>query len=601
MIGALTMAFTLTVGGLDVIGANYLHVANGAISLDETLQARGLFRCALKDRTGLYRPALHAEVIAELDGVRVFGGNLTSVTERDWGDYRGIWCACEAADFGAPLDTMLYNGILTGTTLRQLVQEMVDVRLAAFGYTVHPLMAEGPAIGPAGFGFGYIRDIFDSLGTMARWPWIVTHHKQVLFAQPGMAGGPFALTADNETINAIEVVHTLDDYVNVVWIHYGASGNREVTDTWHGDSSTKLFPVTFPQPVGIVTQPPTVLINGITKPVANWGVDVGYDWYWRASDAALIQDFSLPALTPADTLIATYVANFPGAVVAVDNPGVAAYGEHAIIEAQPSIFDVAQARQVAQGRLIERGGPLRKINAVTHRPGLAVGQNITVAVPERNIDERCLVLSVQMSLDGVKAENNEEYWKFAVNLVEGATYFETWQKFWNVQQDTGSAQSGSGTVGPPVAGGGGGSGGGSGTGRPSPIYLGGARGSWLQAEEPAVWRPIPGFVDVLLDPAVVGPTITIRCQSWVLAAGMAINVRLSTISDVVVGVGTTTSATSATAPTAFQEFVATVQTPAQYYRLEAIVTGAAGEGAVAGVVGYGPGAARALTHRPKVA
>lgn len=576
------MAFTLTVGGVDVIAANYLHLAAGAVSLDSTLQSRGLFRCTLKDRTGAYRPALHAEVIATLDGVRVFGGHLTTIDEQDWGDYKGIWCPCEAADFGAPLDTMPYNGILTGSTLRELVQQLVDERLADLGYTVHAAMAPGPAIGPAGFGFSYIRDIFDTLGTMARWPWMVTHYKEILFAEPGLAGGPVHLLADNDTINSIKVHHGLDDYANVVWIHFGATGPREVTDTWHGDSSTKLFPVTFPQPEGIISQPPTVLINGVTKPVANWGVDTGYDWYWRGSDAALIQDFSLPALTPSDTLIAVYVANFPGAVVAVDAPGRAAYGERAIIEPQPTVFDTAQARQIAAGRLIERGGPLRKIAAVTHRPGLAVGQNIQVTVPERNLDERCLVLSVNMSLDGVKAADNTEYWKFDVGLVEGAQYFETWQKFWRVNQNTGSAQSGSGTVGPPPDTGGGGGG----ASHPGPIYIGGERQVWLHAEATPLWRPVPGFVDVLLDPAVVGPTVTVRCQSWVLGAGMDINVRLSTVSDVVVGVGTTTSATAATQPAAFQEFAATVQTPAQYYRLEAIVNGPGGEGAVAGGVAY---------------
>jgi hypothetical protein len=581
VIGALAMAFTLTVGGLDVITANYLHLAAGSVSLDSTLQSRGLFRCTLKDRTGVYRPALHAEVIAELDGVRVFGGNLTTVDEQDWGDYQGIWCPCEAADFGAALDTIPYNGILTGTTLRELVQQLVTERLAPLGYTVHAAMAPGPAIGPAGFGFAYIRDIFDTLGTMARWPWMVTHYKEILFAEPGLAGGPFALTATNDTINSIVVHHGLDDYANVVWIHYGTGGPREVTDTWHGDSSTRLFPVTFPQPEGIVSQPPTVLINGVTKPVATWGVDTGYDWYWRASDAALIQDFSLPVLTPTDTLIALYVANFPGAVFARDVAGMAAYGERAIIEAQPTVFDTAQARQIAAGRLVERGGPLRKIDAVTHRPGLAVGQNILVQVPERTLDERCLVLSVGMSLDGLKGEDASEYWRFTVGLVEGAQYFETWQKFWRVNQDTGSAQSGSETVGPPPDPGGGGGGGG-GTGTPSPIYFGGEREAWISG---AGWQPIPGFVDVLLDPAAWHAVI-VRCQSWVLAAGMTVNVRLVSISGTQVGLGTPTSALTATTGSAFQEFTATLLGTAQYYRLEAQLTGTSAEGAVASVVGY---------------
>ena len=102
------------------------------------------------------------------------------------------------------------------------------------------------------------------------------------------------MTATNDTINALTVHHGLDDYANMIWIDFGATGPREVTDTWHGDSSTKLFPVTYPNPENVVSGPPTVLINDVTKPVAVWGVDTGYDWYWRASDAALIQDAAHP-------------------------------------------------------------------------------------------------------------------------------------------------------------------------------------------------------------------------------------------------------------------------------------------------------------------
>ena len=89
-------------------------------------------------------------------------------------------------------------------------------------------------------------------------------------------------------------------------------------------------------------------------------------------------------------------------------------------------------------------------------------------------------------------------WRFSVNLVEGAQYFETWQKFWRVNQDTGSAQSGSGTVGPPPDTGGGGGGGGGGTGNPHRSTSAANGRAWISG---AGVGAIPGFVDVLLDPA----------------------------------------------------------------------------------------------------
>ena len=154
MIRAIAMAFTLTVGGLDVIDANLPAPVRRAPS-------RWMPRCscaaccASRSRTARASTGRRCtrKSIAELDGVRVFGGNLTTVDEQDWGDYRGIWCLCEAADFGAILDTMLFNGVLPGITLRELVQDMVDQLLGAEGFTVHAAMADGPAIGPIGQGF----------------------------------------------------------------------------------------------------------------------------------------------------------------------------------------------------------------------------------------------------------------------------------------------------------------------------------------------------------------------------------------------------------------------------------------------------------------
>ena len=333
-----------------------------------------------------------------------------------------------------------------------------------------------------------------------------------------------------------------------------------------------------------------MLINDVTKPVAVWGVDTGYDWYWRASDAALIQDVALPALTPTDTLIAIYVANFPGAVYAADNPGIAAYGHRDLIEAQPSVFDTAQARQIAAGRLIERGGPLRKIDAVTHRPGLAVGQNITGhgarAQPGRALPgARCADEPRRdqgRGRDRVLALRGEPGRGRAV-LRDVAEVLAA------CTPNTGSAQSGSGTVGGPIGGGGGDGGGGGGSSAPGPIYIGGERQVWLHAD--ATWRPIPGFVDVLLDAARRGADRHGALSE--LGAGGRHDDQRAPVD------GQRRRGRRRHHDRGHRRHAAGglpgvrgdgASTP-QDYRMEAIVTGTSGEGAVAGVVAYPPGVA----------
>jgi hypothetical protein len=586
------MAFTLTIGGLDVIAADYLDVGRGTPATDCTLQARSLFRCTVKDRTGAYRPVLRQEVIAELDGVRVFGGSINRIQERDWGDYVGIWCDLECADFASQCDGAIWNGVADGPTLKDLVGQVLALTLP--GYTVHPAMAPGPTLGPQGWGFRYVTEVFDDLSSISGWPWKCDYYKQVLFAAPGTAMSPFSLLADNDTINAIEVEHGFEGYVNKLWVQYGSGGPRETTDVWHGDSSTRLFPVSFPQPIGIVTQPGSANLNGVDLPVGVWQVDTGLQFYWRASDAALIQDFSLPVLTPTDTLTATYVANYPGAVYAVEEPGFSNYGEFGLLETAPDVFDVKQAQQLCEGRLREKGGPLRRIRAVTHRPGLEPGQTCPVNVPERAIDENCLILGVNMTHDGRKGDGSD-YWKFDVDLVEGAAYRETWQKFWGLAgPSSGIGQSASGSVGPPPSGGGGGGGGGGGTtvSGAVPVYLGGDREVGFTGS--TGWVPIPGFVDELLGSATAtAQTYTLRCQAWLShwATGVTLQVRVVALvsGGVQVGISAVTTATDPLAAGAFLEFPFTTQAgAAQYYRVELQLNTAAYHGFVAGALAYPP-------------
>ena len=340
-----------------------------------------------------------------------------------------------------------------------------------------------------------------------------------MFAPADGRPAPFALTATNDTINSIKVASTLDGYVNVVWLHYGAAGPHEVTDTWHGDSSTRLFPTSFPQVEGVLSPPPTVLINGVTKPVAVWGVDTGYDFYWRSSDASLIQDFSLPVLTPSDTLIATYVGNFPAAVSEVNAAERDLYGEFTIVVTAEDVFDVTQARQIAQGILRERGGLLRRIAVVTHTPGLLPGHVVDVDVPEREIDEPCLVLSSRLVHDGRKADGSD-YWRFELDLVEGTAYRETWQKFFRdmATGSSGAAVSASGSVGPPPSGGGSG---GSATSLPPSVFsrsLGGSRvvAGFVPVAASDPWISIPDHADAFVDFDDIGVgsvSVSVSCRS----------------------------------------------------------------------------------------
>jgi hypothetical protein len=82
------MALAITIGGVDVL--DYLHLGEGNPAIEWGLQSRTVARMTLHDRAGVYRPAMRADVLIDIEGDRVFGGVVQHITEGDFGDYVGL-------------------------------------------------------------------------------------------------------------------------------------------------------------------------------------------------------------------------------------------------------------------------------------------------------------------------------------------------------------------------------------------------------------------------------------------------------------------------------------------------------------------------------
>jgi hypothetical protein len=572
----------LSIAGVD--RTTYLDNAPGGLTVEYALQQRPALRGRLKDRSGAWRPGIRDVVTLEVDGVRLFGGLIATTDETDWGDYKGNLINFEAADYAHYADRVLVNGITYGPTLRDHVDQIIG-RLSQYGITRDPAMAPGPNLGAQGWPFKYVSETFDTLAALAEYVWAIDPYGVLKMAPPATTPATAPLTADNATINQIAGAHDLTLYVNTIWLQYGGTGTREYTDTWHGDGTTREFIMTN----HVAIAPTTVTVNSVVKPVGAYGVD-DMEWTFKPRDpvpnyrGGLFQRASDPVLTAADTLVATYTAEFPGDAHAVDDAGVAEYGEIAIVEQRDDIYDRANAQQWVDARLRERGGDARMFRVVTHAAGYKPGQIVPINVPERALNTDCLIQVARIVYDGTKYDGSG-YWRTELEVVEGRQSAETWIRYFkdlNVQ-NTGAASSSSSAGGPLPDGGGGGGGGNTIiNGALSPIYFGGDRRVAYTGS--TNWVEIPGFVDVLIDPA--WDQLTVRCQSWVRNAAHTVNVRLValTAGGVEVGRGTATNATDPLAGPAFQQFTATLDPAWQYYRLELQTNLASAEAFVAGCV-----------------
>ena len=448
------------------------------------------------DRAGVYRPAIRAPVVIDVEGTRVFGGVVQHITETDFGDYLGNHFTVEAADWTVLLETTLFNGVATGPTLKDLVTFFVTGSLGARGFSVHPDQAPGPVLGDRGYDFAYVSAIFDEWAAATGWPWTIDPLQRILFAPPAGRPAPIALRADNDTIHAIATVTDISGYVNAVWLHYGPPGLRDVTESWTGDGTRRAFPArAFPQPEGITAGPPTALVNGVTETVGPVD-DPTASWWWRPADATLLNAPTRATLAAGVTLSWIEVAQFPGAVYAANTAEIALYGEFSVRVTNPNILDVTQAQDAAAGELLARGGLTHRVNLATPTPGLFPGHVVTVDVAERAlVNQPCLIVTERLAFAGKKGEDASDVWRFDLELVVGAIYGESWQKFFRDLAPSGAGSgTSSGAVGPPAGGGDGG--GGTTTIAGGPVYAGGSRAITVTGS--TAWTPISEFVDVLL-------------------------------------------------------------------------------------------------------
>jgi hypothetical protein len=569
------VALTVTIRGIDVLP--YLRLTNTQPSVDGTLNERSVCRLSL---IGAFRPLPLDEVIVTVDGVRVFGGTVQTVSETDAGNWTTSTVDVDAVDFNELADRIFINEPTSpGWTLRDAVSRLAT-QLGNLGVTLGTMNA-GPLLEPLAWANVSISQALEQLSVVTGWTHRIDHFRQLTMFELGALPAPFTLTSTNKTLNAITWTRTRERYRNQQLVMVGAPGVSEQTATLYGDGSTRLFLTGY----NVVEKPQNLqeTIGGTTstQTIGVYGVDSGMPYYWRDSDKGLIQDVSRPVLAATDYLAVVVRAEFPQLVAETNQPEVDVRGLVQDLVALPEEFNARTGQKYAEGLLRRYGAMPQTVAATTHRPGLATGQTVTIQVPERGLDAPYLITTLRMSHDG-KFANGVDYWRFELDGVDGNEFRGSWLDYFKPLQETGKATTATVGAGGGTGGGGGGGGGTVVTGTP-PIYLGGTRNASVYGS--ASWVPIPGFVDVLLPS---NATVTVRCQSWVRDPATSIVVRLVALvsGGVEVGRGTVTSATDPLAAAAFQQFTATLQSSWQYYRLEALLSSSIAEGFVASCFGY---------------
>ena len=206
------------------------------------------------------------------------------------------------------------------------------------------------------------------------------------------------LEADNNL--AVEVSNDL--YRNRQWLT-GVNLTIVTSNAFAGDGQRTSFTLSFSVAPGTV---PTVTLNNQAQQVGPKGT-TGAQWYYAPGDATIAQDSGQTVLVSTDVLSVSYTGTYVGPVMAEDTAQqtmlAPVEGGSGIVEA---VEDVSQRNMTEDAaiayatQLITRYAVAgRTLTFATTRNGLAIGQILTVFLPEEGLfDVSMTILSIDITM-----------------------------------------------------------------------------------------------------------------------------------------------------------------------------------------------------------
>jgi hypothetical protein len=515
------MAWSVEIDGTDVSA----YVQYG-LTFQSGLNERPTARMQLKVRDGVsYTGPVIRDNVDIIDSPDImFRGIVWTVREAPVIDDRHRLYDVDCVGYQALADSVLYNGPLTGGTLESMLNTAV-ANLLVHGIQVDPSQVTGPTLETMSFTFATITQVLDALAGASGYN-VAWDGDYVRLEDPGSVGATFDLTETNSTICGLQHTRTLANYVNEVWLLFGGSDQRDVSDGFLGDGTTKTFALHYVP----VAMPGYVSENSVSYPVAAYGA-TGYRWYYDAATNAMVVDAGETAPANGHVILVPFLAQFPGAYFVRDTAGYTAYGPWTITVSYPDVYEWSHAAYAANWELDRRKGAVRKVSVKTFTPGLAPGMDVDITATNYGLSAtNCLITRVG-ARHVLQKPDKESLFEYTIEAVEGTQYELNYQEYFRSLVGTAGAGSAGGAVTGVV----------STSGTVRGAFWGGARqfgwqtGSWEDAVD---WLPVS------LD-GTAGVPVTVRVEQRSENAGTSVQVRIVRISDsTVMATGSTSSSTS---------------------------------------------------------
>lgn len=258
--------------------------------------------------------------------------------------------------------------------------------------------------------------------------WWAIDERRVLWYQPYTGvPAPWVMDGTMAEYGTVTVDRGSNEFRNRQWVVGGKDKTTSQTNNFKGDGANRNFTCSYP-----LAQVPTITLNGVNQTVGIKGVDTGKQFYWQAGDAVVAQDASGTVLISTDTLVITYIGEFPIVAVSANSAQISAEqalegGGTGYVESKfenGQIHSSAAAFQIANAQIAHYGQPLITLTFATMKSGLAPGQQLTVNLASHNL------INYAMLVESINIADSDGYNIWYTVTCVGAAYDINWQTFW---------------------------------------------------------------------------------------------------------------------------------------------------------------------------
>lgn len=342
-----------------------------------------------------YVPAIGEEVVATLDGTRIFGGAIVRITETVEATKKLVY-QIECVDYSHYLKRRLATERYENTTVAAIVADLIT-NYTSDGFTTANATSTLP-IESISFNRLSVAECLQKLADAVSYVWYVDYDKDIHFFPRNGEHAPFDLsdTAGKHIYDSLEIVEDLTQVRNSILVQGGEEISATPRTEYHsGDGTRVQFSLT-----NKFSSKPTVTVGGVPQTVGTEYLDddASFDVMWNFNEKYLRFTAGNTPASGTNNIATTGDYLFP-IVVSVPSPSSqVVYGTYQFAITDKSIRSQAEAIARAQAELTSFANTLYEGRFRTYEDGLRSGQVITIASSQRGRTINVLIQSVTASM-----------------------------------------------------------------------------------------------------------------------------------------------------------------------------------------------------------